>query len=159
MMSCSKFLNILSNKGTVSSSGSTVHVVWAAVPVGLWAASGWAFSLIRTTLLVGSHLHDLPLLGNKGTVSRGGSTVHVVWATEPVGLWATSSGALSLIRSTLLVGSHPHDLLLLGNKGTVSRGGSTVHVVRAAEPVGLWAATSGALSLIRSTLLVGSHPH
>merc|ERR1719175_295061 len=43
---------LLSNKWAVSSSSSTVHAIWAAVPSNIWAASSWAFSTI--TLLVGS---------------------------------------------------------------------------------------------------------
>merc|ERR1712218_314914 len=141
-MSCrSKLCHILSSKGTVSSSGSTVDVIWAAVPVGIRATSSWAFSLIGSTLLLGSHLHQL-LLSNKRTVSSSGSTVDIVRAAVPVGIRATSSWALSLIGSTLLLGSHLHELLLLGNKGTVSSSSSTVDIVRAAVPVGI-RATSG----------------
>merc|ERR1711981_700758 len=118
MSGSSKSCHILGSKGTVSSSGSTVDVVRAAVPVGIGATSSWALCLIRSTLLLGSHLHELLLLGNKGTVSSCGSTVDVVRAAIPVGIGATSSWALCLIRSTLLLGSHLHQLLLLGNKGT-----------------------------------------
>merc|ERR1719391_465687 len=110
----------------------------AAEPIGLWAAASRAGGLIRSTLLVLGHLHELGLLGNKGAVSSSGSTVHVVRAAEPVGLRAAASGAGGLIRSTLLVLGHLHELGLLGDKGAVSSSGSTVHVVRAAEPVGLW---------------------
>merc|ERR1719219_2766943 len=122
---------LLGNKGTVSSSGSTVDVIWATVPVGIGATSSWARCLIGSTLLLGSHLHELLLLGNKGTVSSSGSTVDVVRAAVPVGIRATSSWARCLIGSTLLLGSHLHELLLLGNKGTVRSSGSTVDVVRA----------------------------
>merc|ERR1712209_196368 len=73
-------------------------------------------------------------------------------AAEPVGLRAAASGARGLIRSALPVLGHLHELGLLGNEGTVSSSGSTVHVVGAAEPVGLRAAASGAGGLIRSTL-------
>merc|ERR1712058_148209 len=45
---------LLGNKWAVSSSGSAVHAIWAAVPSNIWAASSWALSTI--TLLVGSHL-------------------------------------------------------------------------------------------------------
>merc|ERR1712015_100831 len=104
-MSCrSKLCHILSSKGAVSSSGSTVDIVRAAVPVGIRATSSWALSLIGSTLLLGSHLHQL-LLSNKGTVSSSGSTVDIVRAAVPVGIRATSSWARSLIRSTLLLGS------------------------------------------------------
>merc|ERR1712223_2241898 len=75
-------------------------------------------------------------------------------AAQPVGLRAAASGAGGLIRSTLPVLGHLHELGLLGNEGTVSSSRSTVHVVRAAEPVGLRAAASGAGGLIRSTLTV-----
>merc|ERR550539_2292110 len=94
--SSSKSCHILSSKGTVSSSGSTVDVVRAAVPVGIGATSSRASSLIGTTLLLGSHLHELLLLGNKRTVSSSGSTVDVVRAAVPVGIGATSSRAGSL---------------------------------------------------------------
>merc|ERR1711936_1123616 len=120
MMSCSKLLNIFCHEGAVSSCGSTIDVVRAAVPVGFWTASSRAASLIGSTLLLGSHLHELLLLGNKGTVSSSGSTVDVVRAAVPVGIGATSSWARGLIGSTLLLGSHLHELLLLGNKGAVS---------------------------------------
>merc|ERR1719327_1610633 len=131
----------------------------AAEPVGLWAAASGAGGLIRSTLPVLGHLHELGLLGNKGAVSSSGSTVHVVRAAEPVGLRAAASWAGGLIRSTLLVLGHLHELSLLGDKGAVSSSGSTVHVVGAAEPVGLRAAASRAGGLIRSTLPVLGHLH
>merc|ERR1719346_572486 len=101
----------------------------AGEPVGLRAAASGAGGLIRSTLPVLGHLHELGLLGNEGVVSSGGSTVHVVRAAEPVGLRAAASGAGGLIRSTLPVLGHLHELGLLGNKGTVGSGGSTIHVV------------------------------
>merc|ERR1712001_287462 len=113
MMSGSKFLHLLSNKGTVSSSGSTVDVIGTAVPVGIGATSSRAGGLIGSTLLLGSHLHQLLLLSNKGTVSSSGSTVDVIGTAVPVGIGATSSGARGLVGSTLLLGSHLHQLLLL----------------------------------------------
>merc|ERR1712088_184882 len=153
MMSCSKLLNIFCHEGAVSSSGSTVDVVRAAVPVGIGATSSRARCLIRSTLLLGSHLHELLLLGNKGTVSSGGSAVDIVRAAVPVGIGATSSWARGLVGSTLLLGSHLHELLLCGNKGTVGSGSSAVDIVRAAVPVGIGATSSWARCLIRSTLL------
>merc|ERR1712123_521343 len=153
----SKLCQILGDKWTIGSSGSAVHVVWAAVPVGLWATSSWARGLIRSTLLVGSHLGELLTHGNKRTVSSSGSTVHVVWAAIPVSLWATSSWASGLIRSALFVGSHFGELLAHGNKRTVSSSCSTVHVVWAALPVSLWATSSWARCLIRPALFVCSH--
>merc|ERR1711874_279436 len=117
MMSCSsKPCHILSSKRTVSSSSSTVDIVRAAVPVGIGATSSRAGCLIGSTLLLGSHLHELLLLGNKRTVRGSGSTVDIVRAAVPVGIGAASSRAGSLIGSTLLLGSHFHELLLLGNK-------------------------------------------
>merc|ERR1711897_68084 len=155
-----QFCHILSSKGTVSSGGSTVDIVRAAVPVGIRATSSWARCLIWSTLLLCSHLHELLLLGNEGTVSSGGSTVDVVRAAVPVGIGAASSRARGLIRSALLLGGHLHELLLLGNEGTVSSSGSTVDVVRATVPVSIGAASSRARGLIGSTLLLGSHlPH
>merc|ERR1712141_12018 len=143
MSSSSKSCHILSSKGTVSSCSSTVDIVRATVPVGIGATSSWARCLIGSTLFLGSHLHQL-LLGNKGTVSSCSSTVDIVRATIPVGIGATSSWARSLIGSTLLLGSHLHELLLLSHKGTVSSSGSTVDIVRAAVPVGIWATSSWA---------------
>merc|ERR1719378_969264 len=58
---------LLGNKWAVSSSGSAVHAIWAAVPSNIWAASSWALSTI--TLLVGSHLGKGCLLGYKWAVS------------------------------------------------------------------------------------------
>ena len=52
---------------------------------------------------------------------------------------------------------HFSKLLLDRNKWAVSSRGSTIHVVRTAEPVGLRAAASGAGSLIRTTLLLNGH--
>merc|ERR550519_428613 len=98
----SKSCHILSSKGTVSSSSSAVDVIWATIPVGIGATSSRARGLSGSTLLLGSHLHQL-LLGNKGTVSSSGSTVEVVWAAVPVGIGATSSWARGLIGSTLLL--------------------------------------------------------
>merc|ERR1711973_519395 len=69
---------LLGNKWAVSSSGSAVHAIWAAVPSNIWAASSWALSTI--TLLVGSHLGKGCLLGNKWAVSSSGSAVHTIWA-------------------------------------------------------------------------------
>merc|ERR1712000_706876 len=101
--------------------------------------------------------HEHLLLGDKWTVSSGGSTVEVVRATVPVDLWTTSSWAHGSIL-TLLGGSHLHKLGLGGNKGTVSSSGSAVQVVRATVPVDLWAASSRAHGSIL-TLLGGSHLH
>merc|ERR1719341_1934372 len=63
---CSKLSKIFSNKWTISSSGSTVQVVWAAVPVLIRAASSWAGCLMFSALLVGSHLGKLCLHGDNG---------------------------------------------------------------------------------------------
>merc|ERR1712113_731315 len=98
--------------------------------------------------LIGDHLVKLGKLrqiipnSSEGAVSSSSSTVHVVGAAEPVGLRAAASGARGLIRSALPVLGHLHELGLLGNEGTVGSSGSTVHVVGAAEPVGLRAAAS-----------------
>merc|ERR1712214_12141 len=109
--SWSKFLKVIFGIGTISSSGSTVLTIWAAVPSNIWAASSWALSSI--TLLIGSHLGRGCLLGNKWAVSSSSSTVHTIRAAVPSNIWAASSWALSTI--TLLVGSHLGNLGLLGN--------------------------------------------
>merc|ERR1712178_228585 len=61
---------LLGYKWAVSSSGSTVHTIWAAVPSNIWAASSWALSTI--TLLGGSHFSNRNLLCNKWAVSSSG---------------------------------------------------------------------------------------
>ena len=98
------------------------------------------------------HFSKLLLDRNKWAVSSRGSTIHVVRTAEPVGLRAAASGAGSLIRTTLLLNGHLNELVAGSNNWTVSSGGSAVHVVRAAEPVGLRAAASRAGSLIRTAL-------
>merc|ERR1712083_1053138 len=106
-LSCSKFAHIFPKIRTVSSSGSTVHVVGAAVPVNFWAASSWAFS--SWALLLSSHLDKLFLHGNKRAISSSGSTVHVIRAAVPVNFWAASSWTFS--SWALLLSSHldkPH---------------------------------------------------
>merc|ERR1711999_48432 len=95
---------------------ATVHTIRAAVPSNIWAAASWAFSSI--TLLVGSHLGNKSLLGNKWAVSSCGSTVHAIRAAVPSNIWAAASWAFSSI--TLLVGSHLGNKGLLGNKWAVS---------------------------------------
>ena len=98
------------------------------------------------------YFSELLLDRNKRAVSSGGSAVHVVRAAEPVRLRAAAGRAGSLIRSALLLDGHLHELVAGSNKWAVSSRGSTVHVVRAAEPVGLRAAASRAGSLIRTAL-------
>merc|ERR1719411_201522 len=132
------------NKGAVSSGGSAVEVVRAAIPVGIGAASSGAGGLIGAALLGLGHAHQLLLLGNEGAVSGGGSAVKVVRAAIPVGIGAASGGAGGLVGAALLGLGHAHQLLLLGNEGAVSGGGSAVKVVRAAIPVGIGAASGGA---------------
>merc|ERR1712002_682762 len=56
-----------------------------------WAASSWAHGSF--TLLLGSQLDKLLLNCNKWTVSSSSSTVHVIWAAEPVLFWTASSWA------------------------------------------------------------------
>merc|ERR1719430_2838359 len=48
------------------------------------------------------------------------------------------------------------DQILFGDERTVSSGGSTVHAIRTAVPVGFWATSSGALSTSGAVFL-GSH--
>merc|ERR1711997_72666 len=88
------------NKRTVSSSGSTVHAIGTAVPVGFWATTSRTLSLIWSTSRLGSHLHKLLLGRNKWAVSGSGSTVHAIRTAVPVGFRATTSRTLSLIWST-----------------------------------------------------------
>merc|ERR1711922_46697 len=63
-------LGFLGNKWAVSSSGSTVHAIRAAVPANIGAAASRAFCSIA--LLRGSHLGKLGLLCNKWAVSSSG---------------------------------------------------------------------------------------
>ena len=86
---------LLSNKWAVSSGGSAVHAIRAAVPSNVWAAASGALGSI--TLLVGSHLHKLLFLGNKWAVSGSGSAVHSIGAAVPSNIGAASSRALSSI--------------------------------------------------------------
>merc|ERR1712130_858745 len=76
----------------------------------------WKYSWIFGMPVLG-HLHELGLLGDKGAVSSGGSTVHVVRAAEPVGLGAASSRARGLIRSTLTVIKLHFQTIGKGHKG------------------------------------------
>ena len=80
------------NKGAISLSSSTVHVVGTAEPVIFWAASSRARGSI-TWLFLGSHLDQSLLGSNKGAVSLSSGTVHVVGAAEPVIFWAASGRA------------------------------------------------------------------
>merc|ERR1719205_270658 len=118
-------LGLHGDKWAVSSSGSTVQVVWAAVPVLIWAASSWARCLMFSALLVGSHLGKLCPHGDKWAVSSSGSTVQVVWAAVPVLIWAASSWAGCLMFSALLVGSHLGKRCLHGDKWAVSSSASS----------------------------------
>ena len=148
MSGSNKSCNILSSIGAVRRSGNTVDMVTrAAIPVGKGTTSIRASGLIGSTLLLASHLHQLLLLGNEGAVSSSGSTEDVVTAAVPVGIGAASSRASGLIGSTLLLASHLHELLPLGNKGTVRSRGSTEDVVRAAVTVFLRATSHGAPNL------------
>jgi len=146
-------------KGAVSGSCSTVGGIRAAVPVKHWAAASRAVGFIRTALLALGQRHEFGHLGVKGAVSGSCSTVIGIRAAEPVGPRAATSRTTSLIRVTLLDLSHFHQLGLPGLKGAVSGSGSTVGSIRAAIPVGHWAAASRAVGLIRATLLAFGHLH
>merc|ERR1711862_154845 len=87
-------------------------------------------------MLVGSHLGDKGLLGNKWAVSSCGSTVHAIRAAVPSNIWAAASRAFNSI--TLLLSSHLGYHGFLGNKWAVSSCGSTVHAIRAAVPSNIW---------------------
>merc|ERR1719245_2211480 len=81
-----------------ASPGSSAAIVWGSVGDSCLAAVNSSPpegvpGTVPSLLLLGSHLHELLLLGNEGTVSSGGSTVDVVRATVPVGIGAASSGA------------------------------------------------------------------
>merc|ERR1712218_577108 len=93
---------LLSNKWAVSSGGSAVHAIRAAVPSNIGAAASGALGSI--TLLVSGHLGNLGLLGHKWAVSSGGSAVHAIRAAVPSNIGASASGALGSI--TLLVSGH-----------------------------------------------------
>merc|ERR1712048_1178749 len=103
-------------------------------------------------------LHVFPG-GHKWAVSGGGSAGKGVRAAIPVGIGAAAGGAGGLVGAALLGLGHAHQLLLLGNEGAVSGGGSAVKVVRAAIPVGIGAASSGAGGLIGAALLGLGHAH
>merc|ERR1712223_1762401 len=118
------------HKWAVSGGGSAVQLVRAAIPVGIGAADGGAGGLVGAALLGLGHAHQLLLLGNEGAVSGGGSAVKVVRAAMPVGIGAAAGGAGGFIGAALLGLGHAHQLLLLGNEGAVSGGGSAVKVVR-----------------------------
>merc|ERR1711993_179349 len=167
----SKLLNVISNKGTISSIGSTVHTIWAAVPVLFRTTSSRADSAITILFggnnLLGSGKFDQLFSGsNKGAISSISSTVHTIWAAVPVLFRATSSGADSTITILLaqcnfhiilnnLLHSQLSKLFLNINKGAVSSIGSTVHTIWAAVPVLLRATSSWADSAI--TVLLGSN--
>merc|ERR1719444_232436 len=150
-----------SNKGKVTRGGSTVLSIRAAVPVHLRATTSGAEGTIFTVLgfsyfLGNSHLDHLFLDVNKGTVTRGGSTVLSIWAAVPVHLRATTSGAEGTILAVSSLGNiHLDHLFLHANKGTVTFSGSTVKSISAAEPVQLRAATSGAESTILTVSSLG----
>ena len=96
----------------------------------------------------------------KWAVTFSGSAVKSVSAAEPVHLRAATSGAEGTILTVsslgnLLGSSHLDQLLLSSNKGTVTRGGSTVLSIRAAVPVHLRAATSGAEGTILTVSSLG----
>merc|ERR1712241_1636446 len=93
----------------VSSSGSTVHAIRAAIPANVGAATSRALGTI--TLLRGSHFDKISLLCHKWAVSSSGSTVHAIRAAVPANIGATTSRAGSSI--TLLRGSHLAQLGLL----------------------------------------------
>jgi hypothetical protein len=136
-------LLLYGNPTAVSSSGSTVDVIGAAVPVTFRAASTRAMSAAVATLIIGSQIYKLLLFFNKRAVLSSGSTVEVVFATEPVRLRAASSRAFRSI--TFLLGNF-HKLLMHGNKWAFLSSGKTVEVVLAAEPVSFRAASSRAFS-------------
>ena len=96
----------------------------------------------------------------KWAVTFSGSTVHAISTAEPVQLRAATSGAEGTILtvsggSKSLGSSHLNQLFLGGNKGAISRSGSTVKSIRAAEPVQLRAATSRAESTILTVSSLG----
>jgi len=145
-------------KRAVSSSGSTVIGIRAAVPVGPRAAATRTRCLIRITLLAFGQLREFDHLGLIGAVSSSGSTVGGVRAAVPVGHWAAASRAVGLIRATLLAFGHLHQLGFPGLKGAVKGSGSTDGNIITAEPMGFRAATSRAVGPTR-TLLAFAHLH
>ena len=107
--------------------------------------SGKAVGLVRATLLDLGHLHQqgLPLL--KGPLARafsGSFSTKATRAAVPVGHWAAAHRAVSCTRTTLFAFGQLHEFGNLGLKGAVSGSCSTVGGIRAAEPVGHWAAAS-----------------
>ena len=90
-------------EGTVFRNLST-HIIGAAKPVGLWAASVRTCGLIRATLIVLGlgQLLQPGLLFNKRAVSSSCSTIISIRAAVPVGPRAASTRAVSLIGATLV---------------------------------------------------------
>ena len=81
----------------------STHIIRAAKPVGLWAASVRTCGLIRAALIVLGlgQLLQPGLLFNKRAVSSSCSTVGGIRAAEPIGFGAASTRAGSLIGATL----------------------------------------------------------
>jgi len=128
-------LGPLGLKRAVSSSGSTVGGIRAAVPVGFRATASGARSLIRATLLVLGYIHEPGLFGHERTFSSSWSTEQIT--AGPVRLrTAPAIVTIGLIRATLPALGHLHQRDPLGHKRAVSSSGSTEIVT--AEPVELW---------------------
>ena len=111
--------------------------------------NGKAVGLVMATLFDLGKFDQSGLPSLKGAVSGSCSTVGGIRAAEPVGHWAAASRAISFIRTTLLAFGQLCEFGHLGIKPTVSRSGSTVYVIRTAEPVWVRAAASRAICCIR----------
>merc|ERR1719334_139338 len=92
---------LLSYKGAVSSSSCTIHTIWTAVPILIWAASSWTFCSIFT-LLISTHLGKCLLLSYKWTVSSSSCTIETIRTTVPIKIWAASPWTFCSIFTLLI---------------------------------------------------------
>ena len=145
-----KPVKIILSKWAVSCSGSAVHVIRAAIPANIGAAPSGARSSV--TLLGGSHLRELGLLGGNWTVIKGGSAVNAIRAACPViASIAAASRTAGAIAITITIAAITIVTLLGGSLlcekdllGTVPKGWSAVVATRAAFPATIGATTIAA---------------
>ena len=140
-----KPVKIILSKWAVSCSGSTVNVIRAAVPANIGAAPSRARSSV--TLLGGSHLRELGLLGGNWTVIKGGSAVNAIRAACPViASIAAASRTAGAIAITITIAAITIVTMLCEKDllGTVPKGWSAIIATRAAFPATIGATTIAA---------------